>query len=225
MSFIPISLSQLEYYLYHWVYFPGLFPNPYSILSLIILFAIGIALIFKGNYSWKFIFAALGAYFGFIFAHYITTVVSIGGLPVDLIYIIGAVIGAVLLTFIVRVFLSLGFSYLAYLVSQTLYPNHFIAAVVVFLIVFVFTYVLYNKVVVGMAGIIGAFAIWFTFINLGIGNIIAQVIAGIMFALGIFLQITEKDRRKGKGRGFRPVDRDPGVYEDRYPQGNYWRER
>lgn len=223
MSLAFTSLTQLEYYLYHWVYFPGLFPHPYSILSLVILFVIGIALIFKGSYSWKFIFASLGAYFGFIFAHYIATVVSVGGLPVDLIYIIGAVIGAVLLTFLVRVFLSLGFSYLAYLVTQTLFPGQFMGAVIVFILVFAVTYVLYNKIVVGIAGIIGAFAIWFTFVNLGMGNILAQLIAGILFALGLFLQMTEKSR--GKGKRTQPYNQDRGWYDERYPPNNYWRER
>ncbi len=223
MSAVPVSLSGIEYYLYHWVYFPGLFPQPYSLLSLLVLFAIGIALIFKGNYSWKFIFAVLGAYFGFIFAHYVASMVSVGGLPVDLIYIIGAVVGAVLLTFLVRVFLSLGFSYLSYLVAQTLYPGHFVAAVIVFLLVFSVTYILYNKIVVGIAGVIGAFAVWFAFISMGLGNLVAQLIAGILFALGLFLQITEKSRRRG--RRMDPYEGEWGWYAAWSHQPGSWRER
>ncbi len=208
MTLLPFSLSKLEYYLYHWVYFPNIFPHPYSLISLIILFAIGLALMFKGNYSWNVIFGALGAYFGFIMAHYVTTLVSVTPFPDILVYVAGAVIGAVVLIFLVRVFLSLGISYLAYLAVETIFPGDMLTGAIVFLAVFVVSLIFYKKIVMGIAGVIGAFIIWFTLLNLGIASLTAQIIAAIMLLLGLFLQASEKGTGRGRRKKIQPFDQD-----------------
>lgn len=210
------SLSQMKYFLYHWVSFPAFFPANLSFLTLILLLAIGIALIFKGDYSWKMIFAILGAYFGFIFAHYLSSVIGTGSFPSVLVYIIGAVIGAILMTFFVRIFLSLAFAYLSYMILQTLFANDFIVVVLAALVIFVMAYLLYNKIIIGIAGVIGAAAVWFSLISIGLPNIPAQLIAGILFAVGIYLQLSERKRmhRRGPNRYHDyDYDRDPGWYE------------
>lgn len=208
MSPLQFPASTIEYYLYHWVYFPSIFPHPYSLVSLIVLFAVGLALLFKGNYSWNAIFGALGAYFGFVLGHYVATVVSIGPVPPILASIAGAVIGAILMIFLVRVALPLGISYTAYLAVQTVYPGHLITGGIVFLAVLIATLVLYKKIVIGIAGVIGAFLVWFTFINFGIPRTTAVIISAIMLGLGLFLQLNEKNEsRKGK-KTMKPFDQD-----------------
>jgi len=208
MSFLPFSLSSLEYYLYHWAYFPSIFPHPFSLISLLVLFTIGLALMFKGNYSWNVIFGALGAYFGFIMGHYITTVVPIAPFPSLLAYVAGAVLGAILLIFLVRVFLSLGISYLAYMAVQTLFPGHIVTGGIVLLAVFLVAFILYRKIVTGIAAVIGAFIVWFTVMNFGVPTLTAQVLAAIMFALGLFIQINGKSSSREKRKGIRPFDQD-----------------
>ena len=206
------SLSQMKYFLYHWVSFPGLFPSSLSILTLMLLLAIGIALMFRGDYSWKAIFAILGAYFGFIFAHYISGIVGTSSFPSVLVYIIGAVIGAILMTFFVRIFLSLGFAYLSYMILQTVFPADFIVTVVIALLMFIMAYLLYNRIIIGIAGMIGAAAVWFSLISIGLPDLPAQIVAGILFVAGIYLQLSERKNAHRRGRP-RYYDQDPGWYE------------
>lgn len=214
MISIPFSLSKLEYYLYHWLYFPSYFPHPYSLISLLVLFAIGLALVFKGNYSWNVIFGALGAYFGFIIGHYVTTLVSVQPFPEILVYVIGAVIGAIVMIFLVRVFLSLGISYLGYLAVETIIPGHPLTGAIVFLAVLIIAILSYHKIVVGIAGIIGAFSIWFVLINLGIATLSAQIIAAMMLVLGLFLQYNEKASGHGKKGKIQPYGQDSQWNEE-----------
>lgn len=211
---IPFSLSQLEYYLYHWIYFPDLFPHPYSLISLLVLFAIGLALMFKGNYSWNIVFGALGAYFGFILGHYITTFVTVQPVPDMLVYAAGAVIGAIVLIFMVRVFLSLSISYLAYIAIATLFPGDILTGGIVFLAVFLVSILLYHRIVMGIAGVLGAFITWFVLLHLGVSSFPAQVITVIMLILGLFLQYSESRSRHGRDGKIQPYGQDSKWKED-----------
>lgn len=187
--------SQLESYLAGLLTNNLILPSSLSYLTAVGLIFLSIALMFKGNVTWKLLFVALGAYYGYIFALYIVSYFHSGGVPVYLILVIGAVIGAVLMTFFVRVALAGGFAFLTYILAGTLYPQSFVISVMVGIFAFIIVYLLYNRVTMMISGVIGAFMLWFSLLSIGFTGIEAQVIPGILFPLGLYLQIMEKHHR------------------------------
>lgn len=198
------STSSLEGYLATLLTNNLILPASLSYLTVVGLAFLSIALMFKGSVTWKALFVALGAYYGYIFALYIVSYFSSTGLPVYLILVIGAVIGAVLMTFFVRVALAGGFALVTYILAGTLYTGSFVISVGVAIIAFVLVYFLYNRVTVMISGVIGAFMLWFCLLSVGLSPIEAQVVPAILFPLGLYLQIIE---RKNSHRRFATYSR------------------
>ncbi len=188
--------SQIESYLANLLTNNLILPSSLSYLTAVGLIFLSIALMFKGSVTWKVLFAALGAYYGYIFALYIVSYFHSAGTPVYLILLIGAVIGAILMTFFVRVALAGGFALLTYILSSTLYPQYFVISVGVAIIAFMIVYLLYNRVTVMISGIIGAFMLWFSLLSVGLTSIEAQIVPALLFPLGLYLQITEKHHQR-----------------------------
>lgn len=190
------SSAQLESYLSSLLTNNLVLPSSISYMAAIGLIFLSIALMFKGSVTWKILFAALGAYYGYIFALYIVSYFHSTGTPVYLILVIGAVIGAILMTFFVRVALAGGFALLAYIITVTLYPSEFVVAVMIAIASFVVVYLLYNKVTVMISGVIGAFMLWFSLLSVGLTSLEAQIVPAILFPLGLYMQISEKHYRR-----------------------------
>ncbi len=186
------STSSLEGYLANLLTNNLILPSSLSYLTVVGLIFLAVALMFKGSVTWKALFVALGAYYGYIFALYIVSYFSSTGVPVYLVLVIGAVIGAILMTFFVRVALAGGFALLTYLLAGTLYPHNIVISIGAAIVAFVLVYFLYNRVTVIVSGVIGAFMLWFGLLSVGLAPIEAQIVPAILFPLGIYLQIIER---------------------------------
>lgn len=194
-------------------------PAALSILVMIGLMALSVALMFKGKEAWNLLFIALGAYYGYIFALFIISYFHSSGDPVYLILVIGAVIGAILMHFFVRIALAGGFAFLAFVVARDMFPS-IITALFVAVLAFIIIYVLYNRVTILISAVMGAFLLWFALLSVGLTSLEAQIIPSILFPIGIYLQMTEKSRSKNrKPRYSHPVYTDergtPLYLEDR----------
>ncbi len=194
---MTITTGQIQSYLYHFIGYlklPGILPDNLSFLYLILLLALGLALIFKGKTVWKILFGILGAYIGAVFSLSLMDMLHYTKIPVLIIAAAGAVLGAILLLFLVRLSLSAGFAYITYLVVSLLSGHNFIVAIVAALIAFSVAYILYNKIIVILAGLIGMVILWFVFLRFGASDSVSVLLAVIIFAIGMYLQFTEKSR-------------------------------
>ncbi len=160
----------------------------------IILLFIGIALVFAGKTSWKFIMYAMGAYIGFVFASIILIKFNITSLPTFIILMIGAVVGAILVNFAAKAFICLvlggGLFLSIYMVTGS--P----IAAVLGIIVFFISYVWFSRISLYVAAFTGAFALWIAMVGMGIQNLSAQVVAGTAMIGGILLQKYEESLEK-----------------------------
>ncbi len=194
---MTITTGQIQSYLYHFIGYlklPGILPDNLSFLYLILLLALGLALIFKGKTVWKILFGILGAYIGGVFSLSIMDMLHYTKIPVLIIAAAGAVLGAIVLLFLVRLSLSAGFAYITYLVVSLLSGHNFIVAIAAALIAFSVAYILYNKIIVILAGLIGMVILWFVFLRFGVSDSVSVLLAVIIFAIGMYLQFTEKSR-------------------------------
>ncbi len=182
-------------------------PPGYSYLAVIGLVALSIAMMFKGKETWNILFIVLGAYYGYLFSLYLVSYLNIANLPVYLIFVIGAVIGAILMTFFVRIALSGGFAFFAFLIVRALYPGNTLLTFAVAIIAFILVYALYKKVTGVIAGIIGAFMLWFSLLSLGLPSLYAQIIPGVLLPVGLYLQFREvKKTKRARPRSCPPSD-------------------
>ncbi|MEM0163571.1 MAG: hypothetical protein QXV94_03470 [Thermoplasmata archaeon] len=194
---MAVTIEQIQSVLYHFIGYlklPGILPANLSFLYLILLLALGLALIFKGKAVWKILFGILGAYIGAVFSISIIDMIHYTKIPVLIIAAVGALLGAILLLFLVRLSLSAGFAYIAYLAVSLLSGHNFIIAIVAALIAFSVAYILYNKILVILAGLIGMGILWFVFSRFGASYSVSVLFAVIIFAIGMYLQFTEKSR-------------------------------
>lgn len=199
LSIMAITITQIESVLYHFLGYlklPGIVPDQLSFLYLVLLLALGLALVFIGKKVWKVLFAILGAYMGAVFSISFINYIHYTQIPIPIIAVIGALLGAILLLFLVRLMLSLGFAYIAYLIAESLFAHNFIVAIVAAVIVFVIAYILYKKIIIILAGLLGAVLLWFVFMRFGVSYSISVFIAVIIFAIGMYLQFTEKSRAR-----------------------------
>jgi hypothetical protein len=175
-------------------------PSSYLYLTTVMISAVAVFMLFKGKKAWDFTFMALGAYYGFVFALYVTSLVNASDIPIYLIFIIGGVVGAVIMVRLVQVALPAGIAVVAFLVAQQVYPSSLIIDIAVGAVVFGIASLLYNNIKMLLAGMAGAFLMWLNLSVMGVNTDISQVLAGLLFALGLYLQITENKRRKEEMR-------------------------
>jgi hypothetical protein len=194
---MTITTAQIQSGLSHFIGYlklPGILPDSLSFLYLILLLALSLALIFKGKAVWKILFGILGAYIGAVFSISLMDMIHYTKIPVLIIAAAGALLGAILLLFLVRLSLSAGFAYIAYLVVSLLSGHNFIISIVAALIAFAVAYILYNKIIIILAGLIGMVILWYVFLRFGASYSVSLLLAIIIFALGMYLQFTEKSR-------------------------------
>ena len=161
---------------------------------LIILLLIGIALVYRGSESWMFIFGALGAYIGFIIALYVASLLSITNSPVYLILAIGAIMGAILMLFFVRILISASLAFAGFIALYVILGINLIIAGLLAVAIFGIAYFFNKRLIIYIAAILGAIAIWFALYNLGLSSVIAQLLAILAFISGIYIQLREKEK-------------------------------
>lgn len=183
-------------YLGYFMALLNILPPQYLYLSTIFVILIAVLLLFKGSTAWNILMICIGAYYGFVFALYISTIVNFGGLPIYLIFMIAAVIGAILFKAAARIGLSAFFAFIAFIVVSSLYPGNISMEILAAIVAFGASYVLYKKVTTLLSAILGSFLLWFALITLGLGSVISQIVAGILMVGGLYLQITEKKRSR-----------------------------
>jgi len=200
MQLLSYILPYLDYHKY--------IPAAYSTIPLIILFLIGIALLLAGKYVWKITFALLGAYAGgmfslmvldFLISHNVipSLTSTLSGIPVILFVAVGAIIGAIVTLFLVRLFVSAGIAYIFFLIGGIILTN-LVYAVILAIIVFVISYILYEKIIVIITGFVGMVLVWYVLVDLKVTYTIAIIIALILFIIGIYVQLYRKKSRKRK---------------------------
>ncbi|MFG1518935.1 MAG: hypothetical protein AAE977_00460 [Thermoplasmataceae archaeon] len=183
-------------YLGYFMALLNILPPQYLYLSTIFVILIAVLLLFKGSTAWNILMICIGAYYGFVFALYISTIVNFGGLPIYLIFMIAAVIGAILFKAAARIGLSAFFAFIAFILVSSLYPGNISMEILAAIVAFGASYVLYKKVTTLLSAILGSFLLWFALITLGLGSVISQIVAGILMVGGLYLQITEKKRSR-----------------------------
>ena len=161
---------------------------------LIILLLIGIALVYRGSESWMLIFGAFGAYIGFIIALYVASLLSITNSPVYLILAIGAVMGAILMLFFVRILISASLAFAGFIALYVILGINLIIAGLLAVAIFGIAYFFNKRLIIYIAAILGAIAIWFALYNLGLSSVIAQLLAILAFISGIYIQLREKEK-------------------------------
>ncbi len=176
---VPTGLSSLEMYLVFGA-----------------LLAIGLAMMFRGTEAWKAVFTAAGLYLGGYFTYNLVIYLNFTSVPIYIAVAIGAIIGAVILTFVVRLGLSVGFGYLVYLIATDLLHIQFYYALGIAVIGFGVAYILYKDFVHVVSGIVGAFAAYYAMTKLGLPAIPAQAVAAVLYVIGVAIQ--EWERRKKK---------------------------
>ncbi len=169
------------------------------------LVLLSVALIFRGSQTWKIMFAVLGAYYGYIFTSFIIGYLPVSGEPFYLTMLVGIVLGALIVTFFVRIALSAGIAAIGFFILFAMYPSELPVILAACVIAFAITYVLYNRVTMVVAGVLGAFLLWFALVILGLASIDAQIVAGLLYIVGLYVQMMEKYR---KNRTYQPA----GVY-------------
>ncbi len=174
-------------------------PSGYLYLSTFLIVLVSIFLIFKGSFAWTTLLMMVGAYFGVIFALYLSKDFSTTSLPLYLILVIGAVAGAVLVKGLIHIALPGAIAFLVYLVGTAVYPN-FVYDVIAGLVAFVIAYALYDRITAVLAAVIGALLMWFALYTAGMNDTVAQVIAATTFVLGLTLQYMEKTRYRRYSR-------------------------
>jgi len=200
MQLLSYILPYLDYHKY--------LPSAYSAIPLIILFLIGIALLLAGKYVWKITFALLGAYAGgmfslmvldFLISHKVipSLTSTLSGIPVILFVAVGAIIGAIVTLFLVRLFVSAGIAYIFFLIGEMILTN-MVYAIILAIIVFVISYILYEKIIVFITGFVGMVLVWYVLVEYKVSYTIAVIIALILFIIGIYVQLYRKKSRKRK---------------------------
>jgi len=200
MQLLSYILPYLDYHKY--------LPSAYSPIPLIILFLIGIALLLAGKYVWKITFALLGAYAGgmfsfmvldFLISHNVipSLTSTLSGIPVILFVAVGAIIGAIVTLFLVRLFVSAGIAYIFFLIGGIILTN-LVYAIILAIIVFVISYILYEKIIVIITGFVGMVLVWYVLVEFKVPYTIAVIIALILFIIGIYVQLYRKKSRKRK---------------------------
>ncbi|MHB8361027.1 MAG: hypothetical protein ACYDAO_05480 [Thermoplasmataceae archaeon] len=177
---------------------------------LIILLLIGIALVYRGSESWMLIFGAFGAYVGFIISLYISSLLNISNSPIYLIMAIGAVMGAILMLFFVRTIISAILGFAGFTFVYVAFGLNIIIAGLIGIVIFAVAYVFNRKLIIYIAAILGAIAIWFSLSNMGLSNILSQFIAIIAFISGIYIQTREEE--KGNNRYYYRDPPEPPYY-------------
>ncbi|MCL4331968.1 MAG: hypothetical protein M1162_00395 [Candidatus Thermoplasmatota archaeon] len=175
-------------------------PPSYLYLTTVMISLAAIFLLFKGNTAWNLTFMAVGAYYGFVFALYITNLIHASDIPIYLIFIIGGVLGAILMKEFVRIALPGAIGILAFLVAQQAYPQSLMTDILAGVVIFGICYGLYAKITMILAGMTGAFLLWFNLTVAGVSTYAAQAIAGLLFAAGVYLQLMERKRLREERR-------------------------
>ena len=175
-------------------------PPSYLYLTTVMVSLIAVLLLFKGRTAWDLMFLAVGAYYGFVFALYLTALLHANNIPIYLIFIIGGVLGAIIMREFVRIALPGGLGILAFLVADQAYPQGMMTDIMIGVIIFGICYALYSRITMVLASIIGAFLLWFNLSVMGVPSYAAQAVAGALFTFGLYLQIMEKKRKKEEQR-------------------------
>lgn len=186
-------------------------PSSLSYVIMIGLMLLSVALIFKGSKTWAVLFAVLGAYYGYIFASFILHYIPLANTPTYLVLLIGILIGAVLMSVFIKIALSAGSGILSFIILIGIYPGYLPEVLVVSVMIFAIIYFLYKRVTMVVAGIMGAFLLWFVLIILGLTSLEAQIVAGVLYTLGLYLQLVEKSRKK---EAYRRTRRIPQYYQE-----------
>ncbi len=176
----------------------NILPPQYLYLSSVLLIAVSVFLIFYGFRAWEALMISIGAYYGFVFALYISTLVNFGNMPLYLILLIGAVIGGIVFRALVKYAISIFFAIIAFMIAASAYPGNLSMAVLAALVAFTASYFAYKRITSLLSAILGALLLWFGLTAVGINTVMAQVVAGILMVSGIYLQITEKRRKEEK---------------------------
>lgn len=200
-------------YLGYFMALLNILPPQYLYLSTIFVMLIAVLLLFKGSTAWNILMICIGAYYGFVFALYISTIVNFGGLPIYLIFLIAAVIGAILFKAAARIGLSAFFAFIAFILVSSLYPGNISMEILAAIVAFGATYVLYKKLTTLLSAILGSFLLWFALITLGLASVVSQVVAGILMIAGLYLQITERKRSRKEENGKGGISGGKSVYK------------
>ncbi len=191
-------------------------PANFSYVFLLGLMLLSVALIFMGSKTWAILFAALGAYYGYIFSSFILHYIPLANTPTYLVLLIGVVVGAVLMSVFVKIALSAGSGLLAFVILVGIYPSYLPEILVICVMIFALIFFLYKRVTLVVAGIMGAFLLWFVLIVLGLTSLEAQIVAGILYPLGLYLQLVERSRKKENYRRSRRIPQYYNDYRYRY---------
>ncbi|MCL4342970.1 MAG: hypothetical protein M1267_03850 [Candidatus Thermoplasmatota archaeon] len=183
-------------------------------LLFIALLAIGIALMFRGNESWKVVFTAAGLYLGGYFSYNVVNYLGYTAFPILIIVAIGAIIGAIVLTLAIRIGLSLGFAYLVYLVGIDLLGISLYYAIGAAVVGFVVAYLLYKDFVHVISGIVGAFAAYFAMTKLGISQLYSESAVAFLYVVGVALQEWERRRKKSLGKRLKEEKEEERAVKD-----------
>lgn len=158
------------------------------ILVIVGLIVTGSALAFMGNDAWKGVFSIVGLYFGGYLAYNIDLNMSITILPVILAIALGAIIGAVMLTFAPRAGIGFGFGALIYLVTMEFITPSFYFALLAGIIAMVLSIFIYKNYVHVVSAIVGSFAVYYSLLRLGYPSKTVEITAATIFVAGLIFQ-------------------------------------
>ena len=114
----------------------------------------------------------------------------------NLIFAIGAVIGAVAFKFLAEIAICASIAFTVFIGLNYVSGAGVVIAGIAALIAFVVTYYRFNKVVIYVAAFAGALAIWIALYGMGLPDVSAQVFAAAAMIMGIVLQKYEASQDK-----------------------------
>lgn len=165
---------------------------------LMIVLVTGLVVVFRGNDSWKSIFTVAGLISGGYVAYNLSAYPGFSVMPVYLAVAIGALAGAVLLTYATVAGLSAGFGLLTYLIVSEYVPNPAYYAFPAGIAAIVIAVLLYRNHVHIVACFIGVFAMYYALIRLGVADHYAAIASIVVFTAGAVLEEYDKHRRDRK---------------------------
>ena len=191
---MTITYQQVEQMFLNSVYIPKNLPPAELQLIMIGMLVIGLALVMRGGLTWKLVFTAAGAYFGGYFSYNLYYYLPLTQVPVLGFVLAGALIGAAIFFFAARIGLPASSAYIAYVLLRTLTLLPFSDIIIIAAVVFIIAVILYKDLVIIIAGILGAVAIWYSLYKLGLPQLAAELISGVLFVAGVTFQYIARKR-------------------------------
>lgn len=161
----------------------------------ILILIVGIILLFVGKKAFDALSWLFGAYAGFLLTAFLLIRLHPTGVPVILILIIGAVIGGLIFYRVKDVIFGAFFGFFVLFGLYEIGGFSAIYSLIGGAIAFIIALWKKDDVKLILSVIVGSFAVWFSLLGLGLVNVKAEIVSGLLLIAGVGIQMYEESMK------------------------------